>query len=180
VLNGGSGALILVRFDLLKILLVDDNPHMRMLLTQILRAIDVRHIHEASDGAEALQVMRGNNIDIVFTDLTMQPLDGIDFVRLLRNSPDSPNQMAPVIMITGHSTVRRIAEARDAGVNEILAKPVTARGVLSRISEVIENPRPFLRAPDYFGPERRRRTDPDYNGPWRRGGDQGPSFKLED
>lgn len=160
-----------MRFDLLKILLVDDNPHMRMLLTQILRAIDIRQIYEASDGAEALQVMRTHNIDIVFTDLTMQPLDGIDFVRLLRNSPDSPNQMAPVIMITGHSTVRRVAEARDAGVNEILAKPVTVRGVLSRISEVIENPRPFLRTQDYFGPERRRRADPDYMGEMRRSSD---------
>ncbi len=170
-----------VRFDLLKILLVDDNPHMRMLLTQILRAIDIRQIYEASDGAEALQVMRAHSIDIVFTDLTMQPLDGIDFVRLLRNSPDSPNQMAPVIMITGHSTVRRVAEARDAGVNEILAKPVTARGVLSRISEVIENPRPFLRTHDYFGPERRRRADPDYTGEMRRSTDsKRPQTLIED
>ena len=169
-----------MRFDLLKILLVDDNPHMRMLLTQILRAIEVKQIYEASDGAEALQVMRAHNIDIVFTDLTMQPLDGIDFVRLLRNSPDSPNQMAPVIMVTGHSTVRRIAEARDAGVNEILAKPVTARGVLSRISEVIENPRPFVRTPDYFGPERRRRADPDYTGPMRRAADGLGPIKIED
>ena len=169
-----------VRFDLLKILLVDDNPHMRMLLTQILRAIEVKQIYEASDGAEALQVMRAHNIDIVFTDLTMQPLDGIDFVNLLRNSPDSPNQMAPVIMVTGHSTMRRIAEARDAGVNEILAKPVTARGVLSRISEVIENPRPFVRTPDYFGPERRRRADPDYTGPMRRSGDSLGPIRIED
>lgn len=171
-----------MRFDLLKVLLVDDNPHMRMLLTQILRAIDVRQIYEASDGAEALQVMRAHNIDIVFSDLTMHPLDGIDFVRLLRNSPDSPNQMAPVIMITGHSTVRRIAEARDAGVNEILAKPVTVRGVLSRISEVIENPRPFVRTPDYFGPERRRKADPDYTGKMRRATDKlrPPSTMIED
>ena len=160
-----------MRFDLLKILLVDDNPHMRMLLTQILRAIEVKQIYEASDGAEALQVMRAHNIDIVFTDLTMQPLDGIDFVRLLRNSPDSPNQMAPVIMVTGHSTLRRIGEARDAGVNEVLAKPITARGVLSLINEVIENPRPFIRTPDYFGPERRRRADPDYHGKMRRATD---------
>jgi len=153
-----------LRFYLLKILLVDDNPHMRVLLTQILRAIDVRHIHEASDGAEALQIMRGTNIDIVISDLTMQPLDGIDFVRLLRNSPDSPNQMAPVIMVTGHSTLRRINECRDAGVNE----------VLSRIAEVIENPRPFVRTPDYFGPCRRRRAEPGYGGPYRRSNDNLP------
>jgi len=90
-----------LRFELLKILLVDDNHHMRVLLTEILRAIGVRDVFEATDGAEALKSLRVNQIDIIMTDLAMQPLDGIDFVRLLRNSPDSPNPMAPVIMIAG-------------------------------------------------------------------------------
>ena len=161
-----------MRFELLKILLVDDNHHMRVLLTEILRAIGVKQIYEANDGAEALALMRGHAIDIVMTDLSMQPMDGIDFVRLLRNSPDSPNQMCPVIMITGHSTQRRVTEARDAGVNEFLAKPLTARGVLDRIGMVIDHPRPFIRTDDYFGPERRRRADPRYTGPWRRRTDE--------
>jgi len=162
-----------VRFELLKILLVDDNHHMRVLLTEILRAIGVKQIYEANDGAEALNMMRGVAVDIVMTDLSMQPMDGIDFVRLLRNSPDSPNQMCPVIMITGHSTQRRVTEARDAGVNEFLAKPLTARGVLDRIGMVIDHPRPYVRTDDYFGPDRRRRADPRHTGPWRRRTDQG-------
>lgn len=160
-----------VRFDLIKILLVDDNHHMRVLLTEILRAIGVKYVFEAGDGAEALQIMRTHQIDVVMTDLAMQPLDGIDFVRLLRNSPDSPNQMAPVIMITGHSTSRRVAGARDAGVNEFLAKPVTARGVIERIGEIVEHPRPYVRTSDYFGPERRRKADAHFPGPWRRSTD---------
>jgi two-component system, chemotaxis family, chemotaxis protein CheY len=164
-----------LRFDLLKILLVDDNHHMRVLLTEILRAIGVNHVYEATDGAEALQVMRGHPIDIIMTDLAMEPLDGIDFVRLLRNSPDSPNPMAPVIMITGHSTMKRVNEARDVGVNEFLSKPVTAKGVLERITRVVDNPRAFVRAPDYFGPDRRRRNDPNYGGPRRRAADAGPT-----
>lgn len=157
-----------LRFELLKILLVDDNHHMRVLLSEILRAIGVRVVYEANDGAEALQIMRTHQIDIIMTDLAMQPLDGIDFVRLLRNSPDSPNPMAPVIMITGHSTHKRVNEARDVGVNEFLSKPVTARGVIERISRVVENPRCYVRTPSYFGPDRRRRNDPDYTGPMRR------------
>jgi len=163
-----------VRFDLLKILLVDDNHHMRVLLTEILRAIGVKHVFEAGDGAEALQIMRTHQVDVVMTDLAMQPLDGIDFVRLLRNSPESPNQMCPVIMITGHSTTRRVGEARDAGVNEFLAKPVTARGVIERIGEIVEHPRTFVRAGDFFGPERRRKSEAHYAGPWRRGSDPKP------
>src|SRR5580698_11341366 len=152
-------------------LLVDDNHHMRVLLTEILRAIGVKHVFEAADGAEALQIMRTHQIDIIMTDLAMQPLDGIDFVRRLRTSPDSPNPMAPVIMITGHSTQRRVTEARDVGVSEFLSKPVTARGVLERIGRVVDSPRAFVRSADYFGPDRRRRMDPNYNGPRRRAAD---------
>jgi len=160
-----------VRYELLKILLVDDNHHMRVLLIEILRAIGCRDIFEANDGAEGLQMLRSHPIDIVITDLAMQPLDGIDFVRLLRNSPDSPNQMIPVIMITGHSTQRRVNEAREAGVNEFLAKPLTARGVIERISQIVDHPRPFVRSNDYFGPDRRRKGQVGYTGPWRRSTD---------
>jgi DNA-binding response OmpR family regulator len=117
-------------------------------------------------------MMKTHQVDIVMTDLSMQPMDGIDFVRLIRRSNDSPNQMCPVIMITGHSTLQRVQEARNAGVNEFLAKPLTAKGVLERISQVIDHPRPFVRAGDYFGPDRRRRADPNYRGPWRREGDE--------
>jgi two-component system, chemotaxis family, chemotaxis protein CheY len=161
-----------LRYDLLKVLLVDDNHHMRVLLAEILKAVGVRQIHEAGDGAQALQMMRNHTIDIIMTDLSMQPLDGIDFVRLLRRSPDSPNQMCPVIMITGHSTMTRVNEARNAGVNEFLAKPLTARGVVERISQVIDHPRPFVKTQDYFGPDRRRRADPNFAGPWRRESDR--------
>ena len=159
-----------MRYDLLKVLLVDDNHHMRILLTEILRALGVRQIFEASDGAEGLQAIRHTPVDIIMTDLSMQPLDGIDFVRLLRKTP-GPGQMTPVIMITGHSTLQRVHQARDAGVNEFLAKPLTARGVLGRVALVIDNPRGFVKAAEYVGPDRRRRNDPNWAGPWRRNSD---------
>jgi two-component system chemotaxis response regulator CheY len=165
------GAGKFVKFDLLKVLVVDDNHHMRVLLVEILRALGVRHLLEAADGDEAMTLMRAHRIDIIITDLAMAPVDGIDFLKLLRNSPDSPNPLCPVLMISGHSTERRVREARDAGVNEFLSKPVTARGVLERIGEIIEHPRPFVRCDTYFGPDRRRRQDPDYRGPRRRATD---------
>ncbi|MFN9848676.1 MAG: response regulator transcription factor, partial [Alphaproteobacteria bacterium] len=73
-----------MRYDLLNILLVDDNHNMRLLLAEILRAIGVTRIFEAKDGAEGLKMMRDYPIDVVMTDLSMQPMDGIEFVRLLR------------------------------------------------------------------------------------------------
>ena len=163
-----------MRYDLLTILIVDDNQHMRMIVSEILRAIGVRRIYEAGDGAQGLQVIKTHPVDIVMTDLTMSPLDGIDFVRLLRKSPDATVQKVPVIMITGHSTLSRVNEARDAGVNEFLTKPLTGRGVIERISLVVDHPRPFVRSPTYFGPDRRRRVDPHWEGPMRRQGDAKP------
>lgn len=160
-----------MRFDLLKVLVVDDNQHMKVLLTEMLRAIGVRQIHAANDGSEALDLMRRHDVDVVFTDLSMQPLDGIDFTRLLRNSPDSPNPFAPIVMVTGHSTRARVEEARDAGVTEFLVKPITARSMLDRVQRVVEHPRPFIRSAHYFGPDRRRRDDPSHQGPWRRRSD---------
>ncbi len=52
-----------------------------------------------------------------------------------------------------------------------MVKPVTARAVLDRINAVILRPRPFVRTGEYFGPDRRRRQDPEFKGPWRRKGD---------
>jgi hypothetical protein len=58
--------------------------------------------------------------------------------------------------------------ARDAGVNEFLAKPVSVKAILTRLISVIEHPRPFVRTKTYFGPCRRRRVDDEYRGPERR------------
>ena len=155
----------------LKILLVDDNPHMRLMLSQILRSVGILKIAEASDGSEALEVLRAQGADIVVTDLAMAPMDGIDFVRLLRNSSDSSSQMIPVVMVTGHLTLRSIQEARDAGVNEFVAKPITAKNVLERLQVVVDHPRQFVRTDGYFGPDRRRRQDSAYKGEFRRKAD---------
>ena len=75
-------------------------------------------------------------------------------------------------MMTGHSERSRVVEARDAGVTEFVAKPLTAKSVLERMQAVIFHPRPFVRTATYFGPDRRRRDDPTFVGPWRRSTDQ--------
>lgn len=161
-----------MRFELLKILVVDDNHHMRVLLIEVLRAIGTRDVYEAADGAEALAFLKTRQVDIVMTDLSMQPLDGIDLTKLIRTSPDSTSPMVPIIMITGHTTQRRVAQARDAGVTEFLAKPVTAQGVIRRITQVVNSPRPFIKTNDYFGPDRRRHKDLSWQGPFRRSDDE--------
>lgn len=152
----------------LRFLLVDDNQHMRAIVAAILKGVGAKHIREAMDGAEALQAMRDGPVDIAIVDFKMTPLDGVQFTHLVRNSPDSVDPFLPIIMLTGFAERHRVFEARDAGVTEIVVKPVTARSLLDRINTVIFRPRAFIRSTDYFGPCRRRRDEADYGGPFRR------------
>jgi CheY-like chemotaxis protein len=155
----------------LRILLVDDNQHMRSIVAAVLAGVGVEHVHECCDGAQALDALRQWPADVAIVDFQMSPVDGVEFTRLVRNAADSANPFLPIIMLTGHAERKRVEEARDAGVTEFVVKPVTARAVLDRLNTVIMKPRPFVRTAEYFGPDRRRRQDPEFTGPWRRSDD---------
>ena len=92
----------------LSILLVDDNQHMRAITSAILQSAGVRKIREVPDGAMALEALREHAVDLVIVDFNMFPLDGVEFTRLVRNSPDSVNPYLPIIMMTGHPGVARL------------------------------------------------------------------------
>jgi len=162
------------------ILLVDDNVNMRRVVGAILKAAGVRRIYEANNGVEGVKIFQAHEIDIIFTDLMMKPGDGLWFIHWVRTADASPNKFAPIIMMTGHATRRTLNEARMAGVTEFLAKPLTARGVMHRINEIINNPRPFVRVNAYFGPCRRRRIDHDFQGAERRGAARGETETAEE
>ncbi|MEJ2814290.1 MULTISPECIES: response regulator [unclassified Caulobacter] len=153
----------------LTVLIIDDNEPMREIIATVLKSLGIRKIFVASDGVEALKIVTEREVDIIFTDLMMQPVDGLAFIRWVRTSPASNNPYTPIIMVTGHATRASLDEARMAGVTEFLAKPLTAKGVLHRLNEVINNPRDFVRTAAYFGPCRRRKIDYDYQGEERRG-----------
>jgi CheY-like chemotaxis protein len=156
------------QFDHLKALVVEDNPHMRVLLRSLLNAIGVKQVFEAEDGGEAFKQLCEHKPDFVLTDLSMKPVDGIEFTKTVRASEEAPNPYVPIIMVTGHTERHRIEMARDAGVTEIIAKPITPQGLYSRVAEIVERPRAFVRAEEFFGPDRRRRSKREFSGPWRR------------
>ncbi len=152
-------------------LVVDDNAHMRTIVVAILRGIGVGVIKEAADGADALDVMRNGIPDFIICDLNMSPVDGLEFCQMVRRAPDSPHPFVPIIMMTGHTERSKVRAARDAGINELLAKPISAKSLLDRIVAVIDNPRPFVKTATYVGPCRRRTKGKDHEGPWRRKSD---------
>ena len=167
-------------FEYLKALIVEDNQHMRTLLKTLLNALGIKHIFEATNGADAFNILRDKKPDLVLTDLSMKPVDGIEFTRQVRLSDDSPNPYVPIVMVTGHTEKHMVETARDAGVTEFLAKPITAQNIFLRIAEIVERPRPFVRCENYFGPDRRRKAAENYAGPWRRREDFENDLAIEE
>ncbi len=168
--------------ELLNFLIVDDNKHMRSMVRTILHSFGVRNVAEAVDGSTAFKTLSDFHADVIICDWQMSPMDGLEFTRMVRTAEDSPCPFVPIIMLTGHTEINRVVEARDAGVNEFLAKPISAKKLYSRMEIIIERPRPFVRAGEYFGPDRRRRSSGAYQGTERRqtGGAEGDAVDAGD
>jgi CheY-like chemotaxis protein len=156
------------RFDRLRLLVVDDNVHMRKLVVTILQAFGAAQIYESTDATSAWAIARETNPDVIFVDWMLEGMNGLELVRLIRTSPVSANPFVPIIMLTGYTQLDHVIQARDAGVNEFLAKPVSVKAIYSRLLSVIEYPRPYVRTTNYFGPCRRRHVRDEYTGPERR------------
>ena len=89
---------------------------------------------------------------------------------MIRQPGANANPYVPIIMLTGHSEKKRVIAARDAGITEFMAKPISAKALYQRILNVVANPRPFIKTKTYFGPDRRRNVNSNYVGPERRKG----------
>ena len=161
----------------LRLLIIDDNEQMRTIIGAVLGGAGVRNLHYAPDGQRGLESLVRVKPDVVFVDYEMPVLNGLGFLRQARRLPGD-ERFIPVIMLTGHSDMLRLNAARDLGVNEFLAKPVTAKTILQRLGAVIYRPRLFVQSHRYVGPDRRRRVIPDYAGPRRRAADNQNVFEI--
>jgi len=155
-------------YDLSKVsvLVVDDNHHTLDLLRNILRMLGVQHIMAFDNAEDAFAALKRSEYDVLIVDWMMTPVDGLQLVRRLRQI-DSPSPFVPIIMLTAYTQEHRVVRARDAGVTEVLKKPVSVQGLYQRLVSIIEHPRPYIRNKTFFGPDRRRREE-DHKGPDRR------------
>jgi two-component system, chemotaxis family, chemotaxis protein CheY len=156
----------------LRVLLADDHPHIRSIISGILNALAISNVETTERGDRALQLLSTGNYDLFITDYEMPGMTGIEVARQLRRearaADPKPSFDIPILMITSNITRQRLNDVRDAGVDEILAKPFTIMSVADRLNAMINNRRQFIVCDSYVGPCRRRGSPSDYNGPWRR------------
>ena len=155
-------------YSKLKVLIADDSEFMRKLIRELIDVLHISNVRVAEDAAKAWGILHEFAPDLIFTDWNMPPTSGLDFVRRVRNDKSVPNPFVPIIMVTGYREVSRVREARDAGVNELIIKPLTTSVLFDRIQSCVEDTRNFIRTDDFFGPDRRRGKRPPYQGVERR------------
>ena len=151
-------------------LVVEDSTFIRSLVVACLNALGVRQIKLAEHGGDAIEFLKLQkldpmkagvlSVDMIISNWQMSPVDGMILLRWVRRQAESPNRFVPFIMLSGHSAAAKVAEARDAGVTEFLAKPFSVTMLAQKLQTVIERPRQFVHTSTYFGPDRRRRGDP--------------------
>lgn len=160
------------------ILVVEDSIYMQSLITSMLKVFGVGDIMMAEGADEAIDILtvtqartKSNKyitkIDIILTDWLMNKGSGEDLLSWVRGHEKDAVRFLPVVVVSGYATEALTARARDCGANETLVKPVSAKGLAQRICTVIDNPRPFINVPGFFGPDRRRQQT-SYNGSERR------------
>lgn len=164
----GNGEVLMKGLAAVQVLIVDDNHHLREMAAAVLKAAGVKQVHHAADGRTGLKALRSLPIDIVIVDFSMGLIDGLEFTRRVRTSPQSTNPYLPIIMMTGHSALHQVHHARDAGVTEFVSKPFSPKTLLGRVNAVICNPRCFIKSDGFCGPDRRRSGRRAFDGPERR------------
>ena len=121
-----------------RILIVDDSSVMRKIVERSLRqaGLEIVQVLEASNGAEALVVAQNNALDLILSDINMPTMDGLEFVRRLRDVENAKN--VPVIMITTEAGESAVGQALANGARGYIRKPFTPEQIKERIAPLLE------------------------------------------
>ena len=122
----------------MNILIVDDSSVMRKILERSLRQAfpnGIEQVVEAGDGAEALAKLDAGPIQVIFSDINMPNMNGLDF---LRNMKETAHKDLPVIMVTTEGGERTVMEAISLGTKGFIRKPFTPQQMESTLAKVMK------------------------------------------
>lgn len=144
-----------------RILLIDADDRMSQVLKTMLKEMGFTDVHQTKSGKDAIHLLSKNPFDFIITEWNIQHMDGISMLEFIRCDPSSPNPTIPIIMLTGRAEIVDVTLARNYGINEYVIKPFTAKSIYNRLERIIEQPRNFIIAKTFIGPDRRSKTKPE-------------------
>jgi len=119
-------------------LIVDDSSVMRKIVERSLRQAGIEEmvVHEAGNGLEALEKLRGAKMDLILSDINMPAMDGLELLRQIKAQNLAPG--VPVVMITTESSEEHVRQAIASGARGYIRKPFTPEQVKERVLPLIE------------------------------------------
>jgi two-component system chemotaxis response regulator CheY len=120
-----------------RVLIVDDSSVMRKIVGRSLRqaGLEILEVLEASNGSEALSLVKENSLDLILSDINMPVMDGLEFVRQLRRIESAKH--IPVIMITTEAGEAHVVEALSLGASGYIRKPFTPEQIKERVISLL-------------------------------------------
>lgn len=147
-------------YQTLRFLVVDDNAQVRTVIKEILRGFGAGSVEWAQNGAAALKLLNTQPFDVLITDMVMPGVDGVELARTIRSGATRAKIDIPIVMLSGNMDRPALVAARNAGVNEFVAKPVVIAHLHARLEACLRRPRRFIVSEGYTGPCRRRAVAP--------------------
>ena len=126
----------------LHVLVVEDHPVNRQILTLMLERLPAR-VTCADDGAQGVAAFEAGSFDVILMDLRMPLMDGYEAMRRIRAlEADRGLPRTPIIVISAHTAAKDLEEARDAGADHHLGKPVHIPSLLETMDAVMQTRAP--------------------------------------
>ncbi len=120
----------------IRILVVDDFSTMRRIIRALLGDLGYTDVHEAGDGAAALDLLKARPFDFIITDCNMPTMTGLELLKAVRAEPAT--KAMPVLMVTAEGKRDQILESVQLGVSGYIVKPFTAETLKDRIESILQ------------------------------------------
>lgn len=152
------------------VLIMDDDKFVGKIISSVLSSFELAAVHATYSLEEGIREFDAlSTIDLIITDWVSEEGKGLDFVNHVRASGNNDAKKVPIILCTGRTDVKHIIKMRDAGINEIVVKPVAPKALLDKMSAALFKERAFVDHQAYTGPDRRRRVKAKFGNKDRRG-----------
>jgi len=161
-------------FSKLEVLIVEDSIFIADLLTTSLHTLGVKKVFVAHNVSECKKIILQQdslktvkNVDVIITEWLMPDSKGSDLIKWIREHEADTIKFLPIIVCSAYFNEGLVAQCRDMGVTDILAKPVSAEELANRLLHIVYHPRTYIETEKFFGPDRRRQNK-DFSGEDRR------------
>ncbi len=142
-----------------RVLIVGAKGHAGPTLRTVLTALGVTRIIMADEPRMALDLLCSERFAAAFVEGGTE-LDGAPFAQAARRSPSLLNPMIPIFVVYGGPKRRDVERSRDDGVTDVISRPMSPKTVGDKLRAALSAPRPFIAAPEFFGPDRRAKERP--------------------